>query len=484
MRLFKSFNFFSVVFALIAFADPAFASSTIFDGFIEKVEKDKRSGEPVLFMRASNSPYSSVGLHSTLLSAADGRGKKTENRRLSEFMTYWIDDLPVTQEEILPLLVPGARVSLFENRSFFYFLRVATRSADYQVGFIKELSGNKLHIERPQLPHTALGIFEGKKNGVQTDGFVHLTYTQYPHLSHRIELAEGAVVFQQGKMTPWRKANLDKWATQPKIPDLRDLLKPAQGKAYNKQQTTIRTRSASYVEGRTAVIVQSARAKMRVEILPSGFSDKGWESVRNYEKRRSPWGKQLWGMHYGVMISDQAEKYSIDSRGYSQLNNGKPKVNEMRSYKAYLLAGGPEKPGKIRRGIYYKGEHVLLDNFFVNKGDLNWQGLFTPGQPFVAHIRRGRSTPDLFAIDSEQPIAWGTIRFIDGQHISLEAPEIQSMSVSGKQDLNLSSNAEYFYLGLQLDETRLKKFFKVGALIRVYPSRPQTVLTNKFPKKS
>ena len=54
--------------------------------------------------------------------------------RLDQFETYFIDDIPVTAEQIGPLLVKGARVSTFENRDCWYFLRVTSAGAGSETG--------------------------------------------------------------------------------------------------------------------------------------------------------------------------------------------------------------------------------------------------------------------------------------------------------------------------------------------------------------
>ncbi|MCG8586094.1 MAG: hypothetical protein MI757_15405, partial [Pirellulales bacterium] len=150
------------------------------------------------------------------------------------------------------------------------------------------------------------------------------------------------------------------------------------------------------------------------------------------------------------------------------------KIKRTRAFDAYLLAGGPEKPGKVTRGIYYKGELILLDGLFVHYAPV-WKGLFQEGRFIAAHIRRGRSTPDLFAIESEPPVAWGTIEAIDGNTVTLAAPKIEGMATSGKQTLDIADDSEYFHLGLPIDRD---KALNKGSLIRVFAPRPQTILVN------
>ncbi|MEM7397028.1 MAG: hypothetical protein AAF492_32275, partial [Verrucomicrobiota bacterium] len=114
----------SILLGSIPFIQRAPASSTIFDGVISEVGSEQKkswiknkAGErervyedlPWIKMRAFYSPYSSVGLQAAQSTMRNGTVKKLEHRRLDEFETFYIDDIPVTEEEIKPLLVKDAR---------------------------------------------------------------------------------------------------------------------------------------------------------------------------------------------------------------------------------------------------------------------------------------------------------------------------------------------------------------------------------------
>ncbi|MCG8586462.1 MAG: hypothetical protein MI757_17270, partial [Pirellulales bacterium] len=263
-------------------ATHARASSTIFDGVIEQVsvvEKGKNKGQYVLGMRAHNSPYSSVGLHAALLT--DKRGKyRLETRRLDEFMTFYIDDIPVTADQIKPLLKVGTRISIFENRSFFYFLRVVTRGADNHVGYLKSIDGRMMTIERPQLGPPNMGLFMRKRGKDEAEKKVQLTYENFPHFERKIEIADDAVVKYDGKTMPWKDAELKPTPTKAP-PSTADL--PATGGEVNKR---IQEQARESFAGRAAVMVQAPRDRMRVELLPPGFGD--WKNLVNeYQARPS-----------------------------------------------------------------------------------------------------------------------------------------------------------------------------------------------------
>lgn len=178
---------------LVSVVPVADASSTIFDGVISEVgeveEKKTVRGkdgqkERIIIkrtwikMRALYSPYSSVGLHASMQTRPDGTVEHLERRTLDVFDSFYIDDIPVTKEQIKPLLVKGARISTFENRSTWYFLRVVTRNHASQVGFLTGLSGNALTLSRPQMG-ASKAIFtkpDKPSSGTDADGIVNLHY--------------------------------------------------------------------------------------------------------------------------------------------------------------------------------------------------------------------------------------------------------------------------------------------------------------------
>jgi len=59
--------------------------------------------------------------------------------------------------------------------------------------------------------------------------------------------------------------------------------------------------------------------------------------------------------------------------------------------------------------------------------------------------------------------------------LTLEAPQIEGVPVSGQQTYTLPDDAGFYFLGRKLTPEELPTYLKAGALIRVYPPRPQTL---------
>ena len=91
----------------------------------------------------------------------------------------------------------------------------------------------------------------------------------------------------------------------------------------------------------------------------------------------------------------------------------------------------------------------------------------------VNFIRRRRITPDRFAFSSEAPIAWGTIKAINGSKLIVVAPDIEGVPVAGEQEVEIDSDAKYFHLGVPIKRDEV---LQIGSLIQVYPKRPQTIV--------
>jgi hypothetical protein len=87
----------------------ALASSKIISGIIIKVNGDR------IVIRAEYTPYSSVSSAKKMMTRFYGAfHPNTEN--LDDFMTYYIDEIPVTKDQMVAALQPGMRVSMMENR--------------------------------------------------------------------------------------------------------------------------------------------------------------------------------------------------------------------------------------------------------------------------------------------------------------------------------------------------------------------------------
>ncbi len=482
---------------------PLYASSTIFDGVIEDVyekeikkthrDKDGKrvrvfSKQVMLKLKALYSPYSSPTPHAAMQKNVHGNVKMYITQPLNAFDVFYIDDIPVTQEEIAPLLIKGARISTFENQSSWYFLRVVTRAHHHKVGYMTQLEGNELTLARPQMgtKHQSYWALSGSTRAADADGVINLNYSYYPWLETKIVLDDNAVVKSGNQSGSWKNANLSQWVKRVEYPDVSDLRQAfidsvdmkAKGEKTNPQITTeIKKRMSSLMKGRTAILVQAPRPHARVEILPAGFGD--WQSLVSERNTKRPWKaekNQLRGQFFGLMLPGNPVKKKLDTRDYFRMTDT-PDLRETKAFASYLLAGGPEEAAPVWRGIYSK-QHYMMDGYFVDDDSLNISP-YTPGRFFVGHVRRGRSVSDIIATESEAAVAWGTISSVEGEEVKLESPEIEGVPVSGKQTYKIPADAEYYYLGKKLSEEEKQKMFKQGTLIRVYPARPQTILINE-----
>ena len=145
----------------------------------------------------------------------------------------------------------------------------------------------------------------------------------------------------------------------------------------------------------------------------------------------------------------------------------KPKVTNAKVYDGYLLAGW-RKPGPIEVPIYHKGEWNIVDGYYSNRFNFRHL-LFEPGRQIVATTRRGRFTPDALAYSSELPAAWGKITKIDRDTVTVEAPAIEGVPVSGEQTLQLAADAEFVHLGQTIGRGEA---IQEGRLIQVYSPHP------------
>ena len=81
-------------------------------------------------------------------------------------------------------------------------------------------------------------------------------------------------------------------------------------------------------------------------------------------------GRQL----FGILTSDVLVRAKLILRALVL-----PKMKSSRFLDFYLLNGGPEEPGLTRRGIYRKGENLMIDNLMMSKSEI-WSDWVTPGR--------------------------------------------------------------------------------------------------------
>jgi len=425
----------SIGLCIALLAVQAMGSSTIYDGIIKEVEaipetrskntnKIKTHEDVKLTIRSLCSPYSSETVHSWIMTHRDG-DYRDQVRRLREFRTYFIDEVPVSREQLAKVVKPGMRMITFENRAFWYFIRVETRNPGSQTGRLVSIEDGVATLARPQHKYTHSYV-KGEPTGgrrVEDDGKTHFTQQAYPPLENEVAVdAEAQVIAPDGSVA----------AT--------DTLGQHLG---------------------TPVFFQPARAVQRVELIPPGFGD--WDLVLNQGFAGDQKQMQYSALH--VMRSTAFDQRTVTHLPADPKNE--PKDVKSKVFDAYLIAGWRE-PGEVVVPIYRKGEWNIVDGYYSNLFNFRHL-LLTPGRHVVSTSRRGRYSPDALAYSSEMPAAWGTITKIDDDTVTVQAPEIEGVTPAGEQTITIASNAEFVHLG---EPTERAEVLKPGTLIKVFNPHP------------
>ena len=216
------------------------------------------------------------------------------------------------------------------------------------------------------------------------------------------------------------------------------------------------------------VIAQAARERMLIEVLPPNFGD--WQG--RIVEHTAGWGhgnkQHMAGSFIGLIQSERITQATVNTANIG----GDPKMKQARVIDFHLLNGGSEAPGPVRRGIYRKGETILIDNMMMQGSEI-WHDWLVPGRFVAAHARRSRWTPDMFAITSDIPVAWGVIESITGDTVVLRTPEGVGIPETNSQSIILDAEVDVRFLG---QEVHRRQVLREGTLMRVYPARPQTLL--------
>ncbi len=506
--------------SLTHFSSILFASSNIFDGTIVRIQQQEQKRTVknddgtktretytriLLHFRASNSPYTSIGGHSRILNHIQEDGSIRPGgvivRPLDGFESFFIDDIPVSQQDILPLLVEGARITTQENRGWYYYLRVRSRSAGNELGFLTETKTENnrqmVAIRRPQTKYRTLysaGEDSIRKGARHVNGIIHLHPGFYVPLTTWVPLDADAVIVANGETHAWAHADLDRMV-QPmedfdyrkiELPNVTGVDRVPGNEMLAPYRAEIAAESAKVYDHLTAVVMQPARKRMRVEIIPEGYGD--WESVTGRQFTR--WDKQMQGMFSGLLLSEGSlETRELLLQKYSERDKKNSAPAAAPAFATFLLAGGRPQDGEEPGSTIYRALHnqaarpvYMVDGMFSPPGDTDWKGI-VPGRLIVAHMRRSRPFADFIHLESESPSAWGTVTAIHGSvgektRLDVSAPDVPGIPVSGQQKVEIDEDAEYVYLGQPIEQHRLHEFLKKGALIRIYPKRPQTFLLN------
>ena len=408
---------------LMGLSGPVCGSSTIFDGYIASIS------DAGITVQRSYSPYSSPSVLASMTTKVDGttfaKPLKSQRRGKDIIHCWYLDDIPVSWEEFKANVEVGTRVSTFENRGSWYYVHASLRGHGNDAGTIDRIEEGTVTLRRTQ----------GNQLSVMGD---YSVYKQY--LYNRFALEEDAVLIREGKPMP------------------------AKGQ----------------LQPEDVVFVLQARKQMRVELLPPNFGQ--WQPLvsRSLQARR-----QTIGNYLGIYTAPIREG-NINLGGLHYMGEDEPepgteipleqpdKVGKADIVSAWTLANAIGHEAKlVQRGIYRKGGWWMLDGIWVTHDPL-WKNPDVPGAWFVAHFRRGRSTPDNFFQASEAPAAWGVITKVEGKTLTLETPEIPGLTAS-PASITLDDDALYKRFSKQIPAEEL---LQVGNLIRIYSPRPQTFLSN------
>ncbi len=442
---------------LYIFCCPAVqASSTIYDGVIDKVtqgegRKGQRNEEgkmkhetiqvPILHNRSLCSPYSSETVHSLMMTHRDGTFKHNV-RTLTDFDSFFVDDVPVELEEMATLVQPGLRMATFENRSRWYFFRLTARNPDSQMGRLERVAQGVAVISRAQHkydPPRKPVPGDGGSRRVEADGNTYYDDEHFPPMRHEITVPANAEVVTSD------------WQTHPV---------EALGNFLNQP-----------------VFYQAPRPRQRIELLPENYG--AWDAVTGNDT----FGGGRRELEYSMLminLSEQRTQKSLNVRPWHFVPEQGEKVQKQLTLSGYLLAGSHRsaEPGPHTIPLY-KGGDYLIDGFYPNRDrDAFWHLVTQRGQHVSGTCRRGRTMVDLLYISSEVPVAWGTITSIDEQTqtVTVQAPLIEGAPISGEQTFQIAGDAGFVRLGLPMTK---EDVIKVGSLVKVFAPHPARFFIGK-----
>ena len=443
-----------VIAAMIAMGSHLQASSNIIDGVIvEIVDGEVR-------IRATHTPYSSVPSAKAMMTRRDGH-YTLYDIPLASFLTYYIDEIPVSETVMTAYLKPGMRVVIMQNRGRNYFIYVSPRAAGNQLGMLHAVDrdAGTLTLEREQMsfggggfggwPEGPIPLANELKDVPVDESAVELTMDYFPNQLRTITIDDDAIVRSGGLAMPWKQAPLN--------PD------------YIEQRT---------VHHRDSYLVQKARPQMRVEVIPAGFGN--WEDlVDNYQTPGTlGFGHGLRHQFLALCTSDQLEQREVEIRSPDEIAAmGSGKIQLTTGFDCIRLAGSwnDQLPDTLFAPIYYKGQSAIVDGFYATHVP-HWEAkMARRGRIMVCFNRRGRLTPDRFAFSSEQPLAWGTVTAIDGNTVSLTAPSVAGVPFTGNHQIEIPQTATTHHLGSSIPR---EQAIQVGQFLMIYPARPQTILHN------
>ncbi len=438
-------------FALLIPHPVLFASSTIYDGVIEDMghvtRKEKIRAEdgtiqrkqlniPFIKVRSLCSPYSSKTIHARIMTGKEG-AYQTNNRMLTDFSSYFIDDVPVTMEDMAKVLKPGLRVATFENRSPWYFLHAETRNPDSQTGTLIEWKDGVVTLSRPQ--HKYTGRQGNKIENPGPDGATFLDDVYFPPLRSEVSLPETVEVIGPG------------------------------GEVKGIESV------GSYLK--KPVFYQAERTRLRVELLPEGYG--AWDLVTQNDSFLGGIKQMQYSLLFVNRSTERVTK-PVNTQPFDQRDERSERLRTLPVFDGHLLAGWhPSQTGGPLEVPPYKGGSIMIDGLYTNRHRDALDSLtLIPGMHIVGTPRRGRMTPDSFRHSSEMPSAWGVVTAYDPETrgLTLKAPEIEGVDVSGEQTITLPEDVEYVRLGLPVEASDV---LKEGALLKLFAPHPARLFVGK-----
>ncbi len=434
------------------------ASSFIADGIIVSVN-DKS-----LVLDSRHTPYSSVGSALKTMTRTDGKQQK-KYFNMKNFLTYYLDEVPVTQEQMVAYLKPGMRVVMMENRSKMYFLYVSTRGQGNQIGNLKSFDPETgtVVLDREQMGSGGGGFTDYYKpldaEKAIAENNIYPSQALYPNHEHSFTFEDDAVVLRKGETIPWREAAL--------------------------------TPDSGRVVQRNSYLLQAVRPAMRVELIPPGYGD--WHQLVNRDdlmhsknhKNNNEVRNQFLVQAKGTGLEKRSVYVTPPAWVERKSNPAEKKQKNSNGFVGLRLAGrfvsgdylGIEERDPVTYcPIYSKGQSIIVDGMYATQVR-GWhdEKFVQPGRVMVAFQRRARVTPDRFAFSSEFPLAMGMVEAVDDNQVTVTTPKIEGAAFTGTNTVTIPKDATFHHLGLPANR---EEVLKVGQLLMIYPKRPQTLVVN------
>jgi len=411
-------SFPSLILMMILFggwALPVHASSKIWEGVVVKVSGSSVSLKP------QYTPYASATLYPKYCDTEEKEGallvisfsNKQDRGRVH---VPFIDDVPVTAEELLAAAKPGMRMIGFMNRKQWHYVSLVVRNAGVEVGYVQGVEGGTLKLSRPQANWPN-----------QMSNAKSFSAKDFPDRQFSLELPDDmAGVGRKGEEV-----------------SVQDLLKP----------------------GRPVMLIPGAA--MRVEWIPNAAER--WIPTQEpllgnfgeYELRRNPKLNETFyrGAVTGTLLEGKAVKRSVQN---FLAGSEKP----MESWKLDVPYG-PNKGEYILPSRGHKTLPIVAGHF----NSFPQFNVMKPGRRVTAWSYRNQKAPNWILFDAAEMVAEGRIQKVQGRTVTLV---VSTLNGDEEKEITLDPDSIFHRLGVQTDA---RSVLTVGQIIRIYPSHPFTVVS-------